>query len=571
MAKLVQINGNAVGTEYPLGELCIIGRSPNVHVRLHDRTVSRQHAKITRLGDGYVIEDLESGRGTLVNGLNITASRLRAGDEISVVNTTFRFEDTALTTVATSEFSLAFEAMDEEKRRQAEGARGGRNVPPTGEVPVMPAPDTALSGHQRSDILLSVGRLVTTATDTDTVLRQTMECCLDLFPVAHRALVAVPNHATRKLEVRALILRDGVERQRFHLSRAITGQVLGRGRPTLAMEAQEDPSGGDPMEVTMIAAPLEAQGKKLGLIYVDHLGGGQTFAEEDLAALSFVAGQLAMTLLLDQLRSSVALQSRTEKDLSAAREVQKRFLPRGVPKVPGFHFVAHYDPCRNVGGDLYDFIPLDARRIGVVIGDVAGKGFAAALVMAWVTSQLRVAAHQEMRPADVVARINYSLNEARQDDVFVTLFYGVLDRLSMKLNFCNAGHMPPLVRRVQGDRLETIEDGTGLPVGLVPEAQFEEGQINLQKGDTVLLFSDGVTEAQNADGRMFGMDRLVQSVSEGSAKASDMVSDLLRELRGFVGQQPQSDDITIVALGAGTGMEDIRTTLPPGTSLTGLM
>jgi len=233
-----------------------------------------------------------------------------------------------------------------------------------------------------------------------------------------------------------------------------------------------------------------------------------------------------------------------------------------VPKMPGFSFVAHYDPCRDVGGDLYDFIPLDKGRLGVVIGDVSGKGFAAAIVMAWVASQLRVAAHQERHPADVLERINESLLEVHQDDLFVTLVYGVLNRWNMSFQFCNAGHVPPLVRRRSG-RVDILEQGTGLPVGVVAEPAFEERRVLLEQGDTLLLVTDGVTEAMNPKRRMFGLSGLATAMTASTPAATAMVSDVLAAVRRFVDVETQYDDITIVAVGASP--EDLTTTLPPGT------
>jgi len=318
------------------------------------------------------------------------------------------------------------------------------------------------------------------------------------------------------------------------------------------------------VDLPMMVAPLTARGERLGLVYMDGLSEGAIFTGEDLEVLDGLAHMVAQVLNTAQLNATLLKQSRTEQELSSAREVQKRFLPRGVPKMPGFSFVAHYDPCRNVGGDLYDFIQLDTSRVGIVIGDVSGKGFAAALVMAWVTSQIREAAHQEKLPVDVMARINASLLEARQDELFVTLLYGVLDRWTMKLSFCNAGHMPPLVYRAEQRSVESVEEGAGLPVGLVPKATFEEGRIHLGPGDAALFFSDGVTEAINGEEEMYGLPRLQEAMARRPNSAPDMVADVLASLRCFVDGQEQADDITMVGVGVGSTLEDIRTTLPPG-------
>ena len=563
MAKLVRISGDGIGAEHSLGDLCVIGRSPNAQLRLVDRTVSRMHAKITFQDGAHIIEDLDSGRGTSVNGLPVTVSRLRAGDVIKVVDHGFRFEDTPINPIATAEMSLTF----------------GDLTPLPGEGDV--APDTSDEGGRppgppqispvnadRLTAVLKLGRIVAEDDgNPDTLVSRIVSMCLRLFPAAHRALLAVPNRKRMRLEVRSLVIRDGVKQKNFHLSRSVTSRVLSGGEAVRSRETRPLGSEGEVHEVELVAAPVSARGSRLGLITIDRLDAESAFTDDDIQMLRFVAGQLGLALVNANLMAQRAHQFRTEQDLTAAREVQKRFLPRGVPKVPGFSFVAHYDPCRNVGGDLYDFIPFDERRTGVVVGDVSGKGFAAALVMAWVTSQLRLAAHQEARPSDVLTRINESLLETRQDQVFVTVLYGVLDRLTQTMHYCNAGHMPPLVRRASGGPVEVVEETGSLPVGMMPDAEYEEGRIALNEGDVLMLISDGVTEAQNKTGEMYGMDRLIDAVGRGPARASDLASVLLEDLRGFVGGQPQSDDITIVVVGVGGGREDIRVTLPPGSRI----
>ena len=566
MAKLVAM-GDSAGPEYVIGELCIIGRSPNAHIQLTDRAISRHHAKITRQEDGFIIEDLDSSQGTVVNGLSVTVSHLRSGDEVCIGANAFSFVDIPLNNVATADFSLAF---DEATPVTGAMLRGDPTAMPLQREPTPHPLDTTVDTlNRRLQAMLAAARLTCSSEEPRNVLRKVMSYCLEIFPAADRALVAVPDREKKTLAIRALTTRDGITDRRFHLSRDILTEVLARGRPLIlggpygsAMDRPVTES--TQVELPIMVAPLTTRGVRLGLVYVDGMSEGAIFNGEDLELLDGLAHLVAQVLNTAQLNAELLRQSRTEQELSSAREVQKRFLPRGVPKMPGFSFVAHYDPCRNVGGDLYDFIQLDTSRVGIVIGDVSGKGFAAALVMAWVTSQIREAAHQEKLPVDVMSRINASLLEARQDELFVTLLYGVLDRWTMKLVFCNAGHMPPLVYRAQDRSVEVVEEGAGLPVGLIPNATFEEGRIQIGPGDAALFFSDGVTEAINNEAEMYGMQRLQQAMARAPNSAPDMVSDVLSSLRSFVDGQEQADDITMVGVGVGSTLEDIRTTLPPG-------
>jgi serine phosphatase RsbU (regulator of sigma subunit) len=347
----------------------------------------------------------------------------------------------------------------------------------------------------------------------------------------------------------------------IYIDRSLTDEVLSKGRPVIRNgqrsrsadslgKMASKPSG------TLMIAPLLSKECILGFIYIDCLPGPIKFGEDDLEVLNCIVGQLALYIhnntLLEQLRG----QSRTKQDLEAAREVQKRFLPRNVPKLPGFSFMAHYDPCQNVGGDLYDFIPFDDNRLGIIIGDVSGKGFAAALVMAWVVSQLKLAAFQEPDPAKVLARVNQNFLDAQQENLFVTLIYGLLDWKHMTFRFCNAGHIPPLVYRWSTRTVDIIEEGAGMPVGMIPNNEFVLSRITLNPGDTVVLVTDGITEAMNPQGEMLGMEGLNHAIAASLPPAVNIVGDVLAEMRNFVKDRKQYDDITIVAAGAEWAMDD---------------
>jgi phosphoserine phosphatase RsbU/P len=556
LAKLVSLSGATMGREYPLREICILGRSPNAQIRVPDLSISRQHAKITRSISGYVIEDLDSGLGTLVNRSAITASHLRHGDEITIGSFSFRFVDAPLERKATADFSLVFDERDAQVA-SVDASEFARLQPVAANVNA----ETMAKLTRRLNAMLAVSRAVSSSLEPTAVLNEVLRHCLEVLPAAGRALVAVPNRETQSLEVRVMVMREGQTPGGFGLSRTITSEVLYKGRSVVSNTADIAGSTG---KASLMVAPLICRGQMLGLLYVDRCAAGAPFTQADLEVLTGMATQTALALHNAHMHERLMQQSRREQELAAAHEVQKRFMPRGVPKMLGFSFVAHYDPSRDVGGDLYDFIPLDANHLGVVVGDVAGKGFAAALVMAWVASQLRVAAHQEKRPSDVLARINESLLESRQDDLFVTLFYGVLDRLTMSIRFCSAGHLPPLVRRRRGG-VEVVEEGTGMPVGMVADAKFDEGRILLERGDTVLLVSDGVTEAMDPQRHMFGLEGLRTAVARSGPAPTDCVAAVLSALRAFVREQVQYDDITIVGVGAGGTSEDVRATMPPGT------
>jgi len=242
-------------------------------------------------------------------------------------------------------------------------------------------------------------------------------------------------------------------------------------------------------------------------------------------------------------------QQRLQQDLLLAEQIQKSFLPRQLPSVEGIEFVTEYRPAYSVGGDFYDLFWLDHERIGVFIGDVSGKGVSAALLMARISSDLRVAALAEPSPARAISRVNQAVLERKQHDIFVTGIYLTLDVKSKTLMLANAGHLPPFIRRKTRGELVRVEGGSGTAIGIFDEAVYEETRIELGPGDTLVLCTDGVLEATDELGEQFGFERLELSLSSGASRPKDVADRLQRDLREHVGDAPQYDDVTLIVLG----------------------
>ncbi|CAA9466259.1 MAG: Serine phosphatase RsbU, regulator of sigma subunit [uncultured Rubrobacteraceae bacterium] len=253
-----------------------------------------------------------------------------------------------------------------------------------------------------------------------------------------------------------------------------------------------------------------------------------------------------------------------EQELGTARSIQHALLPKDLPKLDGWKIAYHYQPAREVGGDFYDFLPLDGGRIGLVIGDVSGKGIAAALVMANTQSVLRAIARRgNIAPGRVLAEANEVLYAYIPAGTFVTCFYGVLDPESGRLLYANAGHDPPYMQRA-GDAQELI--ARGMPLGLMPGMPYEEKEADLAAGDDLLFYSDGLVEAHDSEGEMFGFPRLRDLVMVQSAgSGEELVDFLLAELTRFTGEDSeQEDDITLVTLERSrAGIKDRKTQVQP--------
>ena len=238
---------------------------------------------------------------------------------------------------------------------------------------------------------------------------------------------------------------------------------------------------------------------------------------------------------------------RVEQELQVARRIQRASLPNAVPTLKGWQIAHHYQPAREVGGDFYDFHLLSDDRVGFVVGDATGKGVPAALVMANTCGMLRaVAQSSDYSPGEVLERVNEALCPNIAPNTFVTCFYGILDPKSGSLSYANAGHDLPYLRHSGGDAEELR--ARGMPLGLMPGMSYEEKETILEAGDSVLFYSDGLVEAHDPEGEMFGFPRLRALVAEHGEERS-LGDFLMEELYSFTGEGwEQEDDITLLTL-----------------------
>ncbi len=242
---------------------------------------------------------------------------------------------------------------------------------------------------------------------------------------------------------------------------------------------------------------------------------------------------------------------RIEQELRVARRIQQASLPKEVPEPEGWQITPFYQPAREVGGDFYDFFELEDGRVGVVVGDATGKGVPAALVGSATSSTLRAVAQAlaPSSPGEVLAQVNEALLARIPPNMFVTCFYAILDPESGSLRYANAGHdLPYLRRRSGGDDAEELR-ARGMPLGLMPEMGYEEKAASLSEGESVLFYSDGLVEAHDPEGEMFGFPRLRALVAEHGEEERSLGDFLMDELYSFVGEGwEQEDDITLVML-----------------------
>ncbi|MDQ3646321.1 MAG: SpoIIE family protein phosphatase, partial [Actinomycetota bacterium] len=299
-----------------------------------------------------------------------------------------------------------------------------------------------------------------------------------------------------------------------------------------------------------LVVPLVSQGELIGLLNLGPRLSERDYSGDDRKLLDNLAAHAAPAVRVAQLvrqqEAEVRTRERLEQELRVAQLIQQQFLPKELPQLPGWQVAAYYRPARQVGGDFYDFFDLDDGKIGIVVGDVTDKGVPAALVMATTHSILRSEGPRLVSPSQVLKRANDLLYPDIPAHMFVTCLYAVLDPATGHVVFANAGHNLPYVRTADG--VQELR-ATGMPLGLMPDMEYEEKEAVLAPGEHVLLHSDGLVEAHNPSRQMFGFPRLMEmcNAPEGG---NVLIDRLLAELDQFTGAAwEQEDDITLVTLG----------------------
>lgn len=298
--------------------------------------------------------------------------------------------------------------------------------------------------------------------------------------------------------------------------------------------------------VSNLTAPMIYQGKPIGVVRL-YTAERRKFSDFDISLVRAVAQICAAAIVNARMDAERIEAVRVQRQLRLAADVQRRMLPAHPPNVPPFEIAARYVPSFELGGDFYDFIPLDGH-LGVAVGDVVGKGIAASLLMASVRAFIRAYSQDVYDIDEIVARVNVQLTLDTLDNEFATLFYGVLDPSTLRLTYCSAGHEPSLLLR--DGQLSALTTG-GMIVGIDPLQEYEKGIVQLKKNDLLLIYSDGLTDAFNFARQKFGRQRVIDAMHEaakGNMSARDAMNHVLWQMRRFAGLRTNNDDLTLVMI-----------------------
>jgi serine phosphatase RsbU (regulator of sigma subunit) len=560
MTELIVKYPDRAPDHFPLGRLRItIGRSARNDLCIPDPFASRVHAEVRREGDEYVLQDLGSANGTLYNGATVEGVvHLTAGGRIQIGETEIVFDDgtfnsgmraTMITdnTDALPEATISLASSDRTTSGLLEAIEGARTQPE--EITSTAVTPKAKHGDLLA-LISKVGITLLASATLNETLEQIVTLVFEAVP-ADRCLIMMRDEGSEDLRVAVARLRDRVgEVGEIRVSRNVLDEVVMRGKSVLTSDAQHDPRFASGTVVlqgvrSVLAVPLGVSDKVVGIIYADSPIAEGRFTEDHLKVLTTLASVAAIRVENARLVEARLQRERLERELALASEIQQRFQPTAPPHVKGYELQGISFPCYEIGGDYYDFIEREDGRLVIALGDVSGKGTAAALLM----SSLHAAIHAQSASHDSIVATISAVNRYLADNIpanrFVTLFYAELDPQSGALSFLNAGHNPPLIVHAAGT-VEQLASG-GLPLGIKRDAEYREGRTQMQLGDVLVIYSDGVTEAVSPTGEEFGPTRLYEVVSRNVEASAAGIRDLIESsLTKFAQGTSAADDITLV-------------------------
>ena len=536
MAKLEVISGLNTGETYKLADReTLVGRHPECQIVLRDSTVSRRHARITRDPEGYFVDDVGSQHGTRVNGEVIRFPyRLQDRDEILL-----------------SQTKLVFLASIEGESSVNESERSSTIIT---SLDMLSDVEVKEETAPKWRALLDITRTLGVSLDLTEILPNVLESICQILTKASRGYIMLTDGPLGRLTPYAVKdAANGDDPGPPAISHTITETVMSAGKAVLSADAREDErfqASESVFELKMhsvLCAPLVGSAKEpFGMIHLDAQDPARPFSSEDLDVLVNIANLVGQAVDHAHLHETQLEFARRERDLETARQVQLHFLPKERPSVPGYSLFDYYHPADAVGGDYFGYTWLPDGQLAIAVGDVAGHGTPAALLMARLCAEARYSLVTNIIPSEAVQWLNRDLCKSTFT-FFITFALCVLDPVHHELTVVNAGHMPPLRRINRTGKVELLgTDIVSPPLGIDDRLAFDQATTELEPGDVVTLYTDGVTETTQKDGSMYGHERVLR-VAENTVDSQQVVNALMQDVTRFADGQPQEDDICVVA------------------------
>ena len=522
-----------------------IGRSARSDICIPDPFASRLHAEVRQEGDSYWLQDLGSANGTRYNGQLVSMPvLLTSGGEIQIGETVIVFQDDRSTGRNATLIAENTDALNPAMTISLTPLHGK-----TAEIIESQTKDST-----RNELLTLISK-VGVALLGSTTLQETLELLASLVfeavPAERCVIMLRDDDDPERLKIAVAKMRGRDEvPDEVRISRTVMEEVVKNGKSVLTSDAQHDPRyASQTMALlgirSVLAVPLSVGNEVFGLIYADSPTYETTFTEDHLNILTTLASVASIRVENARLIEERFERERLEHELKLASEIQQRLQPSAPPIVEGYEFQGISFSCYEVGGDYYDFIPRCDGRLLIALGDVSGKGTAAALLMSSLHAAIHGQATANATLLETINAVNLYLTNNTPPNRFVTLFLAELDPATGVMNFINAGHNPPLIAHTDGS-VEQLDAG-GFPLGILASAEYEMGQTKLLPGEALVIYSDGVSEANNLQGEEFGIERLSEVIRKHlKASASGLRDKVESALSSFTQTAPANDDITLV-------------------------
>lgn len=514
-----------------------LGRASDCTIPIRDRFLSRRHAEISYGAGKWIVRDCGSVNGTMLNGLKLTEpSILRPGDRILLGDSEVVFDS------ADSDAPPQFVPIDSDSHAKSL---------------VLPLRD-AIADLDRSRERTAVLASLAVQFIEDRPMEELFEFILDRMVALlspSRAALALLGPDGKKFENVHLRRSSAAESTELSISRTLLGEVVEERNVVSFVDTAQDEKLARADSIigqhirSAVCAPLIVNDIVTGVLYLDFLANRGAITHEDVRLIAQIARLAAVKLDTTRLREEAIAKAKIDEELRTAYTIQSRLLPAELPCVDNYCFAGANKPCKTVSGDYYDVIVRPDGRVYFIIADVSGKGITAALVMSGLATAFNIFTRSDPAPADLVRELNLTLAPKTSPTKFATLVAGVLNPESGMIDFANAGHVPPLVITRSGvQRL----DVTDLVVGLFTQAQYRNQVVKLENGDSLVLFTDGVTEAENKAEEQLGLEAIETLLAKRhGTRAPELLDSITAHVQSFIGDCAPLDDITMFVITRG--------------------
>jgi len=523
-----------------------LGRHPDCTIQLESTMVSRFHAQLVDAEEGVSIEDLASGNGSFLNGRQLEANSpiaLNHGDRIKLGPVKFRYEDESADD-SRLHVSVGLELNEEASSTiMGSAAAGGYGL-------LDVRPEDKLKG------ILKINQTLAGTVEVKNISPRILEALFEIFSQADRGSILIREHEDAPLIPVAQKHRDENNDETVRLSRTILETVLGNKEGILSADAASDSRFSASESISnltihsMMCVPmLDLDDQPFGVINLDTQNPMKRFTDDDLQLLLAVASQAASAYENARLLISHVAKQKQDKEMNIARGVQHALLPSDLPQVDGYQFYASYDAAAEVGGDYFDCFMIGEDKVCISFGDVAGKGVPGALIMSRMSSVVQNTMTFTDNVEVAIQKINEHMCHNMVEGRFVTYILGVIDLKKNRITLTNAGHMSPVIRKPDGSIEELNDDIIGIPIGIMDGYPYQIVEQDIEPGDIFTLITDGVDEAMNPSGDLYGKNRVVEFVKNGPTDPEQLGRDLLADVRSHADGRAQNDDITIMVFG----------------------